>query len=85
MVLVPMPKLDTSTKAIMAQRSSAIPKMPNSNSQGTTVSAMHFLRRHDKSFTSWNTTAQNTQTVSMTLYTRVHPCMTAKTARWQGL
>ena len=58
MVLVPMPKLDTSTKAIMAQRSSAIPKMPNSSSQGTTVSAAHFFRRHDKNFISWNTTAQ---------------------------
>ena len=33
-MLVPMPKLDTSTKAIMAQRSSGLPKMPNSSSQG---------------------------------------------------
>ena len=82
MVLVPMPKLDTSTKAIMAQRSSAIPKMPNSSSQGTTVSVVHFLRRHDKSFISWNTTAQNTQTVSTTPYTQAHPCITAKIARW---
>lgn len=80
-----MPKLDTSTKAIMAQRSSAMPKMPNSSSHGTTVSAVHFLRIHGKSSISWSSTAHSTQTVSTTLYTAVHACITANTAFWQGL
>ena len=79
-VLVPMPKLDTSTKAIMAQRSSAMPKMPNSSSHGTTVCAVHFLRIHGKSSVRWKNSAHTTPTVSRMLYTRAHPCITAKTA-----
>ena len=81
-VLVPMPKLDTSTKAIIAQRSSAMPKMPNSSSHGTTVSAVCFFRRFVKRCINRNSTAHSTQTVSTTLYTAVHACITANTAFW---
>ena len=68
-VLVPMPKLDTSTNAIIAQRSSAMPKMPNNSSHGTTVSAAHFLRIHGKSSISWSSTAHSTAICFFIWYT----------------
>lgn len=79
-----MPKLDTSTKAIIAQRSAAINSSAHSIVQGRIASARRLLNTAGIFF-RFKYSAYTNASGSSTAYRQCTPCKMPKASFWYGL